>query len=86
MKSLVFWLKFHWKCPYEFNWEYPYIGLDNGLAPNRWQAIIWTNTDLIHWHIYAALAGDELIKYKLNCVKRIINLYLNMTFSQKDMW
>ena len=34
--------------------------IDNGLVPNRRQAIIWTNTDLIHWHIYAALGGDEL--------------------------
>ena len=23
--------------------EYSSIGLDNGLAPDRWQAIIWTN-------------------------------------------
>ena len=29
----------------------PSIGLGNGLAPNRWQAIIWTNetTTLSHW-------------------------------------
>ena len=24
------------------------------------QAIIWTNADLINWHIYVALGGDEL--------------------------
>ena len=24
------------------------IGLDNGVAPNRWQAIIWTNADPTH--------------------------------------
>ena len=30
------------------------IGLDNGLAPNRRQAIIWTNAGLIYWRIYAA--------------------------------
>ena len=23
----------------------PSIGLDNGLVPNSWQAIIWTNAD-----------------------------------------
>ena len=34
-----------------------------GVAPNRRQAIIWTNADLIHWHIYAALGWDELICY-----------------------
>ena len=32
-----------------------------------WQVIIWTNADFIHWHIYAALGGDEL--------KRLILLY-----------
>ena len=38
----------------------PSIGLDNGLAPNRWWAIMWTNADPNHWHIYVALRGDEL--------------------------
>ena len=42
------------------NWQWPNIGLDIGLAPNRRQAITWTNTDPIHWRIYAALGGDEL--------------------------
>ena len=36
------------------------LGLDNGLALKRWQAIIWTNADLIHWRINAALGGDKL--------------------------
>ena len=39
----------------------PSIGLDIGLAPNRRQAIIWTNADPIHWHIYGALEGDEFM-------------------------
>ena len=26
-----------------------------------WLAIIWTNADPIHWHIYLALGGDVLI-------------------------
>ena len=25
------------------------------MAPNKRQAIIWTNADPIHWHIYASL-------------------------------
>ena len=37
------------------------MGLDNGLAPNYRQAIIWTKADPIHWRIYTALGGDELI-------------------------
>ena len=37
-----------------------YIGLDNGFAPKRRQAIIRTNADPIQWRIYAALGRDEL--------------------------
>ena len=39
------------------------IGSGNGLAPNRRQAIIWTDDDPVHWRIYAALGGDELINH-----------------------
>ena len=38
-------------------WWLPSIGLDNGLVPNKRQAIMWTNADPIHWRIYAALGG-----------------------------
>ena len=40
----------------------PRSGLDNGLAPNRRQTIIWTNADPIYRRIYAALGGEELTK------------------------
>ena len=43
-------------------------GSDNGLAPNRRQAIIWTNADPIHWRIKAALGGDELNVDTLLCL------------------
>ena len=36
------------------------IGLDNGWAPNKREAIIRTNADPIHWRIFATLLGDEL--------------------------
>ena len=49
-------LKFVPKCPIDS------IGLDNGLAPNKQQVMIWTNADPIHWCIYAALGRDELTK------------------------
>ena len=43
-------------------WKVLYFGSsDNGLVPNRWQAIIWTNADLNHWHIYAALGRDQFM-------------------------
>ena len=35
------------------------VGLDNGLVPNRRQAIIWTNAEPIHWRTYAALEGGQ---------------------------
>ena len=38
------------------------IGLNNGLAPNRRQVIIWTNADPIHWRIHTTLGGDEFNK------------------------
>ena len=61
MKSFVFQLKFE-VCSQGSNWQYTSIGLDNGLLPNRQQAIICTNADSIHCRIYAALRGDELVK------------------------
>ena len=36
------------------------IGSDNGLVPNRQQAIIWTNHGLGHSHIYASLSLNEI--------------------------
>ena len=40
--------------------------LDQILAWCRkiWQAITWTNADPIHWLIYDALGGDELIELR----------------------
>ena len=59
-KKMYFDEKFTEVCSLCSNWQWYSIGLDNGLAPNRRQAIIWTNADPIHWRIYAALGGDEL--------------------------
>ena len=47
-------------CSQGFNWQSSSIGTDNGLMPNRQQAIIWTSADPIHWRMYATLGGDEL--------------------------
>ena len=52
-------------CFWGSNWQWTSIGSDNGLAPNRQQAIIWTSAYPVHWRIwriYAALGGDELTK------------------------
>ena len=42
---LYFVKKFTEICSWGSNWQQPNIGLNNGLAPNRRQAIIWTNAD-----------------------------------------
>ena len=42
------------------NWQYGSIGSDNGLAPNRRQAIIWSNVGMVHWRIYVSLSLNEL--------------------------
>ena len=63
MKSFIFWLKFHWtlflRVLLTITQQLFRFGSDNGLSPNRRQAIIWTNFYPIHWRIYAALGGDE---------------------------
>ena len=46
---------------YIYDRQYGSIGSDNGLAPRRWQAIIWNNVGM-YWHIYASWLGlNELI-------------------------
>ena len=53
MEYFVFWLNLF------YNWSLKdpidNIGLDDGLALNRRQAIIQTNADSVHWRIYVAL-------------------------------
>ena len=36
------------------------IDSDNGLAPNRQKAVIWTSDDIVYWRINVALGHDEL--------------------------
>ena len=43
------------------NWQYTSFGSDDGLAPFRWQATIWTNDDIIHWCIYVSPGFNELM-------------------------
>ena len=57
-------LNFHWYFTeiysLESNWQHIITGPDNGLMPNRQQAIIWTNGGLVCWLIYASLGIIEL--------------------------
>ena len=51
------------------------MGFNNGFAPNKWQAIIWTNADPIHWSVYVAQGGDELTHLTLGCAEAMIQVY-----------
>ena len=57
-KSFVFWLIIHWHLFLRVQWT---ITQHWFMAPNRRQAIIWTNADPIHRRIYASLGADALI-------------------------
>ena len=62
MKMYEFCVRFHWSLFLRFELIYSSIGSDYGLAPTRWQAIIWTNdgkkTDAYMRH----LPSNELMK------------------------
>ena len=62
-KTVEFLLNLHWSLFLKVQLTATSIGLDNGLAPNRRQTIIWTNTDPILRRIYSALGGDDLIQF-----------------------
>ena len=48
-------------CCLGSNWQYGSIGSDNGLAPNRRQAIIWTDVGMLYGRIYASPGLNELM-------------------------
>ena len=66
---VAFWSNFHSNAN---------IGSDNGLAPNRRHAIIWTNDSLVYSRIYALPGLDEL-----TCPS-VINLTLTLKICTAD--
>ena len=61
-KVLYFYSNFTEVCSWGPNHNSALLRSWNGMAPNRRQAIAWTNAYLVHWRVYAALyiGGDEL--------------------------
>ena len=45
---LELWFQFHWFL-YGYYWQYVFIGIGNGLAPDKRQAIIWINDCGAYW-------------------------------------
>ena len=60
MTIFAFPFNFQWSVLIRSNWWLISIGLDNGLLPNRRQAIIWTNDGIDHIDAkkYVALGLD----------------------------
>ena len=48
------------------------------------QVIIWTNAYPIHWHIYAALGGDELMLSMPNSLEYIVCVYVHVYNIYRD--
>ena len=68
MKMYEFRLRFYWSLFPRVQLtisQAPSIVSDNGLAPNRRQAIIWSNDGLISRRIYASLGLNELMHWPL---------------------
>ena len=58
-KSFVFWFEFHWSLFPGVQLTVRELGSGNGLAPNRRQAITWTDADSVNQRIYAALGENS---------------------------
>ena len=52
--------------------------LENGVSSNRWQAIIGTIIDPIHWRINAVQRGDELNESCIYFIPGNKNLHIKL--------
>ena len=55
-------MKYNWNMFLWSNWQHGSIGTDNGLALNRWQAIIWSKVGMFYWRIYVSFGLCELMQ------------------------
>ena len=66
MKMMYFDSNLNGICSNGFTLQHASNGSDNGLAPNRRQAIIWTNDLPVYWRIYALSGFSEMISVSPN--------------------
>ena len=74
-RVLHFYLNLTKVCLRGSNWQQVSIGSGDGLGPNRWQSITWTNVDPIHLCIYSSLGLNLLTHWGWMthiCVSKII--------------
>ena len=78
--------------PQGSNWQNCSIGSDNGLAPNRWQAIIWTDDNLCCRRIYAYMRHMASVSEHGLCIKTLtylqilISIYMYMSKPDNYNW
>ena len=58
-------------CSWWCNQQYTSIGLDNGLAPNWRQAIMWTYDGIDHWRMYTSLGFNELREFNWKLLRNV---------------
>ena len=68
------------------NRQYLSIGSVNGLAPNRRQAIIWSNDDPVHRRIYASPGVNELTHWGRDKMDAISQTTFSSAFSWMKMF
>ena len=80
-KTFKFWFKFHWNI-FPRVQRYVSISSDNGMTPNRWQAMSWNNDGLEYQSIDASRSLNKLrylISYKI-----YMNFYTFLTWCRID--
>ena len=85
-KILYFDYNFTDVCPQGSNWQSSSIGLDNGLAPNRRQPIIWTNADPINWRIYATLWDELTQMFIVSVCKSLSTVWAPKSFIHQETY
>ena len=76
-------IRIHWYLSLGFQLTTSKTDSDKGLVPIRPQAIVWTNTDIVYWHIYAPLG---LNYYSLRPGDACVSVNLTNLASRKRIW
>ena len=82
-KLLHFYSNFIAICSQASKYQYVSIGSDDGLAPNRRQAITWTNTGPVYWCIYVSFSLNELTGAVL-MTKTVRNIFFKVSLVIND--
>ena len=96
-KFIVLWLNFNWNFIFWIQLTI-WISSGNGLVSSKWQAITWTNYDIVHWEIFLSsglglssfphtrLHLQELILYFLNVLNFMKNSFKIVSIQTKILF